>query len=251
MKLVSWNVNGIRAALGKGFLESVAAIDPDVLCLQETRALPEQVELSLPGYQAYWNPAEKKGYSGTATFAKVKPIQCTKGMGAAELDQEGRVTTLELADYYIVNVYTPNSGKELARLEYRTETWDPAFLKYCRKLDRHKPVIFCGDLNVAHKEIDIHDPKANAGLAGFTDQERRSFDEIVEAGFVDTFREFVEEGEHYTWWSYIMRARAKNRGWRIDYICISQSLRPRLKSAEILPEVMGSDHCPVAIVLRD
>ena len=250
MKLVSWNVNGLRAALGKGFCESIARADPDVLCLQETRALPEQVELELPGYEPYWNPAKRKGYAGTATFTRIRPVGVSRGMGAAELDQEGRVLTLEFDDHYLVNVYTPNSGKELARLEYRTEKWDPAFLRHCKKLEKKKPVVFCGDLNVAHKEIDIHDPKSNAGLAGFTEQERRNFDRIVQAGFIDTFREFIKEGGHYTWWSYVMRARPKNRGWRIDYICISPQLRDRLRSATILSDVTGSDHCPVAIVLE-
>jgi exodeoxyribonuclease-3 len=250
MKLVSWNVNGIRAVLSKGFHESIARIDPDVLCLQEIRALPEQVELELPGYELHWNSAKRKGYAGTATFTRIKPMTVTRGMGLGEHDQEGRITTLEFDDYHLVNVYTPNSGKELARLEYRTKEWDPEFLGYCRKLDKKKPVIFCGDLNVAHKDIDIHDPKSNAGSAGFTDEERANFDRIVQAGFIDTFREFTKEGGHYTWWSYIMRGRAKNRGWRIDYFCISPGVRERLKSATILSDVMGSDHCPVAIELE-
>jgi len=250
MKLVSWNVNGLRAAIAKGFCDSIAQIDPDVLSLQETRALPEQVELELSGYEPYWNPAKRKGYAGTATFTRIKPVSVTKGMGAAELDQEGRTTTLEFDDYYLVNVYTPNSGQELARLDYRTQKWDPEFLSYCKKLERKKPVVFCGDLNVAHKDIDIYDPAANEGIAGFTQQERANFERILEAGFIDTFREFTKEGEHYTWWSYLRRARKHNRGWRIDYFCISRQLRPRLKSATILSDVMGSDHCPVSIVLE-
>jgi len=249
MKLASWNVNGIRAALGKGFLQSVAVIGPDILCLQEVRASPEQVTLDLPGYQLYWNAAERKGYSGTAVLSKLPPLSVSYGMGVPEHDREGRVITLEFPDYALVNVYTPNSGEALARLEYRTKKWDTAFLDYLKKLQAGKPVIFCGDLNVAHKEIDIYDPEGNRGVAGFTDQERANFDRIIEAGFIDTFRHFNSEGGHYTWWSYLRRARAKNKGWRIDYICISAALLPRLRAAEILPDVMGSDHCPVTVSL--
>lgn len=249
MKLLSWNVNGIRAAIKKGFLESVASIDPDVLCLQETRALPEQVDLELPGYTTCWNPAKRRGYSGTAILTKEEPVTVRNGMGIKKLDDEGRVITAEFEDLYLVNVYTPNAGRELARLEFRTTVWDPAFLAYCKTLEGTKPVVFCGDLNVAHKEIDIHDPKANEGLAGFTQQERASFDRIVESGFIDTFRHFCAEGARYTWWSYIGRARQHNRGWRIDYFCVSQSLKGRLRSAEILPQVTGSDHCPVTLEL--
>ena len=249
MKLASWNVNGIRAAIKKGFRESVARIDPDVLCLQETRALPEQVELELPGYTAHWNPAERRGYSGTAILTRLEPASITNGMGIPQLDGEGRVITAELRDFYLVNVYTPNAGTDLGRLEFRTEVWDPAFLEYCEKLEKKKPLVFCGDLNVAHKEIDIYDPQANEGIAGFTQQERANFDKIVAAGFIDTFREFTFGSGHYTWWSYLRRARATNCGWRIDYFCISSALRDRLALAEILGDVMGSDHCPVAMSL--
>lgn len=228
----------------------MAAIGPDVLCVQEVRATPDQVDLDIPGYQAFWNPAVRKGYSGTAVFTKVAPLKVGNGMGAPALDGEGRVVTLEFPDFYLVNCYTPNSGTDLSRLEFRTTVWDPAFLAHCRRLAAGKPVIFCGDLNVAHKDIDIHDPRGNEGAAGFTRSERANFDRIVEAGFIDTFRRFHGEGGNYTWWSYFRGARPRNLGWRIDYFCMSAELGPRLESASILPEVMGSDHCPVAITLR-
>jgi len=250
MKLISWNVNGIRSALGKGFLDFVAQSDPDILCIQESRALPEQVELDVPGYQAYWNPAQRKGYAGTLTLSKVEPVAASTGLGIAELDTEGRVLTVELDECYLVNVYTPNSGGELARLAYRTETWDPAFLAFVRRLETRKPVIFCGDLNVAHTEIDLAEPDSNADNAGFTPAERAGFDRIVEAGFIDTFRQFCTDGGHYTWWSYRLRARRRNLGWRIDYFCISSSLRPRVVDASILADVTGSDHCPIQIILE-
>ncbi|HPA45631.1 MAG TPA: exodeoxyribonuclease III [bacterium] len=250
MKLISWNVNGIRAVLGKGFLDFVKTAQPDVLCLQETRAMPDQVDLPLPGYFPYWNPAERKGYSGTAVFTKQKPLSAFYGMNKPEHYTEGRMITLEFPDYYLVNVYTPNAGRELERLAYRTKEWDPAFLFYVKELEKKKPVIFCGDLNVAHKEIDLADPKGNEGNAGFTIEERAGFDRIIQSGFIDTFREFTEDGGHYTWWSYMGRARAKNIGWRIDYFCISPALRPQLKESAILLDVMGSDHCPISIRLE-
>ena len=249
MLFVSWNVNGIRAVLKKGFMAFVRKTKPDVLCLQEMRALPEQVDLPLPGYHVFWDPAEKKGYSGTAIFTKVEPISHAYGMGNPQHDKEGRVITLEFEDTFLVTAYTPNAGRELGRLEYRTKRWDPAFLRYVRKLEKTKPVIFCGDLNVAHKEIDLARPKDNVNNAGFTPAERRGFDRIVRAGFIDTFREFTPGGGHYTWWSYIGASRQKNVGWRIDYFCISPSLRPRLRAARILPKVTGSDHCPVTMTL--
>ncbi|HOE12507.1 MAG TPA: exodeoxyribonuclease III [bacterium] len=250
MKLISWNINGIRAVLAKGFLDFVKTAQPDVLCLQETRATPDQVDLSLPGYFAYWNPAEKKGYSGTAVFTKQKPLSVFCGINKPEHNAEGRVITLEFPDYYLVNVYTPNAGSELERLEYRTKEWDPAFLRFVKELEKKKPVIFCGDLNVAHKEIDLADPKGNEGNAGFTLEERAGFDRIIQSGFIDTFREFTKEGGHYTWWSYKGGARAKNLGWRIDYFCISPALRPRLMNAAIHADVTGSDHCPISIDLK-
>jgi len=250
MKFISWNVNGIRAALKKGFTDFVEEADPDVLCLQEMRALPEQVGLELPGYICYWNAAKKRGYSGTAVFTKVEPLSVSNGVGIEKHDDEGRVITLEFQDYLLVNVYTPNSGENLSRLDYRTQEWDVEFLNYLKNLEKNKPVIFCGDLNVAHKEIDIYDPKGNEGNAGYTVEERRNFDKFVESGFIDTFREFTKDSGHYTWWSYFRKAREKNRGWRIDYFCISPVLRPRLKAAIILANVMGSDHCPVTMTLE-
>ncbi|MBN2329471.1 MAG: exodeoxyribonuclease III [Candidatus Omnitrophica bacterium] len=249
MRLMSWNVNGIRAVLKKGFLDFLSAEDPDILCIQEMRALPEQVDLPLNGYHVFWNPAERKGYSGTAVFSKIKPIHAAFGMGAPQHDAEGRVITLEFDDYYLVNVYTPNAGRGLERLAYRSQEWDPAFLHYVKTLEKSKPVVFCGDLNVAHKEIDLANPKGNEGNAGFTPEERQGFDRIVKSGFLDAFREFKQDGGHYTWWSYFGRAREKNIGWRIDYFCLSPELRPHLQNADIHPHVMGSDHCPVSIVM--
>lgn len=250
LKFISWNVNGLRAIIGKGFLEYVASQDADFICLQETKALPEQVDLDLPGYQQFWNPAEKKGYSGTLTLARKRPLSHQNGMGIDKHDKEGRVITLEYDAWYLVNVYTPNAQRELTRLPYRYEEWDRDFLDYCKKLEQKKPVIFCGDLNVAHKEIDLARPKQNVKNAGFTPQEREGMDNIINAGFIDTFREFNPGGDNYTWWSYRAGARAKNVGWRIDYFCISQSLRPRLKAAGIQADVLGSDHCPVYIELK-
>lgn len=250
MEFISWNVNGIRAAVRKGFLDFVAEVDPDVMCLQEVRAEPDQVNLPLPQYHIYWNSAEKKGYSGVATFTKKKPLNATYDMGIEKHDREGRMVTLEYKNYFLVNVYTPNAQRGLARLDYRTQEWDEDFLAYVKGLEKSKPVIFCGDLNVAHKEIDLANPKSNERNAGFTVEERRGFDAIVESGFIDTFREFTQEGGHYTWWSNFGRAREKNVGWRIDYFCISQGLRKKLKEATILPHVQSSDHCPIRIVLK-
>ncbi len=216
--------------------------------MQETKARPEQVEIELPQYpHQYWNSAEKKGYSGTAVFSKVEPITDLYGMNIEKHDSEGRMITLEFKDFFLTNIYVPNSKRELERLDYRQNEWDRDMLNYIKKLEKTKPVIFCGDLNVAHKEIDLANPKTNRRNAGFTDEEREGFDRIVESGFIDTFREFEKEGGHYSWWSYMRQAREKNIGWRIDYFCISPTIRPALKKAYILPEVMGSDHAPVVI----
>lgn len=225
-------------------------VKPDILCLQEVKCSADLGNLLLDGYEQYWNYAEKKGYSGTAIFTKIKPNKVQPGMGADEHDREGRVLTAEYDDFYLVNVYTPNSKRDLSRLAYRQKEWDVAFLKYLKKLEKKKPVIFCGDLNVAHQEIDLKNPKANRRNHGFTDEEREGFTNLLKAGFIDTFREFEKGGGHYTWWSQLFKARERNIGWRIDYFCISPALRPRLQSASILPEVMGSDHCPVQIILK-
>jgi exodeoxyribonuclease-3 len=250
MKLISWNVNGIRAVLGKGFHDFLTKAQADIVCLQETKAKEDQVGVKFEGYYAYWNSAERPGYSGTAIFSKIEPLDVRFGIGHEAHDREGRVITAEYPDYYLVNVYVPNSGRELLRLNYRTESWGPDFLGYLKTLEKTKPVVFCGDLNVAHQEIDLARPKANVKNAGFTPQERANFDTYFDAGFIDTFREFHKEGGHYSWWSYMGTARAKNIGWRIDYFLISPALRPRLKDAFIWPEVTGSDHCPVGIVLE-
>mgnify|MGYP000855843985 FL=1 len=249
MKLVSWNVNGIRAVLKKGFLDYMAAVDADVICLQETKCHPGDVQHVgwTAGYEATWASAVKKGYSGTAIFSRVKPKSVTLGMNVPVHDQEGRVITAEFADFYLVNVYQPNSQRGLTRLEYRTQEWDPAFLVYLKKLEQTKPVVFCGDLNVAHQEIDLTNPKTNRRNAGFTDEERTNFTRLLESGFVDTFREFEKGPGHYTWWSQMMNCRARNIGWRVDYFVVSEKLRPALKRAWISPEVMGSDHCPVGL----
>ncbi|MCA9733008.1 MAG: exodeoxyribonuclease III [Deferribacteres bacterium] len=251
MKLISWNVNGIRAALNKGFTDFLKNEDMDILCLQETKAEASQVDIDLNGYYGFWNSAEKKGYSGTAIFSKIEPIDVQYGINIPEHDSEGRVITLEFEKFFIVTVYTPNSQRELARLDYRQNKWDIDFLKYVKALEAKKPVIFCGDLNVAHKEIDLANPKNNRRNAGFTDEERDGFDNIIKAGFIDTFREFNTEGGQYTWWTYRMNARARNIGWRIDYFCISSALRPHLEDAFIRSEVMGSDHCPIGIIMND
>jgi exodeoxyribonuclease-3 len=247
MRLVSWNVNGLRACINKGFLDFVRRDQADVYCLQEVRALPEQVELELPGYAMYWNPALKRGYSGTAMLSRQAPLAVFPGLGQAEHDTEGRVLTAEFADYFLVTVYTPNAQRELTRLDYRQNLWDKDFLKFVRKLEKKKPVVFCGDLNVSHREIDLANPGPNRGNAGFTDEERQGFDNILRAGFIDTFREFETGGGHYTWWSNRKGVRERNVGWRLDYFLISGSLRPRLVAAEILADVLGSDHCPISV----
>ena len=250
MKLISWNVNGLRACVQKGFLDYFAQADADVFCVQETKLQEGQIELPLPGYHQYWNYAQKKGYSGTAMFTKEEPLSVSMGMGIGEHDQEGRVITAEFPDFYVVTVYTPNSQDGLARLPYRME-WEDCFLAYLKGLEERKPVVFCGDLNVAHREIDLKNPKTNRMNAGFTDEEREKFTHLLEAGFIDTFRYFYPDLEQvYSWWSYRFRAREKNAGWRIDYFCVSQSLEDRLAGAAIHTEVMGSDHCPVELTLR-
>ena len=249
MKLLSWNVNGLRAVLRKNFLEFLDQEKPDILCLQETKARPEDVEQLWPAtYQTHWNSADKKGYSGTVIFTQPRPRSVANGIAAAMHNMEGRVVTAEYPDFYVVNVYTPNSQRELTRLDYRQE-WDRAFLAYLLDLQKRKPVIFCGDLNVAHTPLDLTNPKANVRNHGFTIEERSGFDALLAAGFVDTFREFEKGGGHYTWWSPMMGARKRNVGWRIDYVLISAALRPRLHRAFILPGVLGSDHCPVGIEL--
>lgn len=248
-KLISWNVNGLRACVGKGFLEYLKKADADIFCIQESKLQEGQIELLLEGYHQYWNYARRKGYSGTAIFTKEKPLSVVNGIGKEEHDQEGRVITAEYPDYYVVTCYTPNSQSELARLSYRME-WEEAFLAYLKKLEEKKPVIFCGDLNVAHKEIDLKNPKTNRNNAGFTDQEREKFTKLLEAGFIDTYRFFYPDKEGiYSWWSYRFKAREKNAGWRIDYFCVSESLKDRLVSADIHTEITGSDHCPVELVI--
>lgn len=249
MKLISWNVNGLRACMDKGFMDFFKEMDADVFCLQETKLQAGQIEMDLPGYYQYWNYAEKKGYSGTAMFTKKEPLNVTYGIGVEEHDHEGRVITAEFEEYYVVTVYTPNSQRELARLNYRM-TWEEAFLNYIKSLDAKKPVIFCGDLNVAHKEIDLKNPKTNHKNAGFTDEERACFSKVLETGFVDTFRYFYPEMKDiYSWWSYMFQARAKNAGWRIDYFVVSESLKDRLEGADIHTQIMGSDHCPVELTI--
>ena len=249
MKILSWNVNGIRSVLGKGFLKFIEQENPDMLCLQETRAPQSSVQLLLPEFQQYWNVCPKNaGYSGTAIFTKRKPLEVVCGMGIEKYDGEGRILTAEFENFFLVDVYTPNSKRDLSRLPYRQE-WDSDFLKFLKKLEERKPVIFCGDLNVAHKERDLTHPQTNHKNHGFTDEERAGFDQIVKNGFIDTFREFIEEGGHYTWWAPFANCRARNIGWRIDYVCISASLRPQLKDAFILPKVLGSDHCPVGVLM--
>lgn len=251
MRFVSWNVNGLRACLTKGFMESFRDMDADVFCLQETKMQPGQAILDLPGYKQYWNSAEKKGYSGTAVFTRVEPVEVSYGLGIEEHDHEGRVIMLEFADYYLVTVYTPNSQKELARLSYRME-WEKAFRNYVCGLDRQKPVIICGDLNVAHKEIDLKNPKTNHKNAGFTDDERQKFTELLAAGFTDTFRKvYPDVTGAYTWWSYLRKARANNAGWRIDYFLVSNRLDNQIESATIYNEIFGSDHCPVGLELKE
>lgn len=247
MKLISWNVNGLRACMKKGFMDFFNEVNADIFCIQETKLQEGQIDLEFEGYYQYWNYAEKKGYSGTAIFTKIQPLNVSYGIGYEEHDKEGRVITLEFDKYFVVTVYTPNSQRGLARLDYRME-WEDAFLGYLKKLEETKPVIFCGDLNVAHKEIDLKNPKSNRNNAGFTDQERSKFDQVVNNGFIDTFRYFYpDKTDAYTWWSYMFNARANNAGWRIDYFCVSESLKDELKDAMIYADVLGSDHCPVGL----
>ena len=249
-KLISWNVNGLRACLGKGFLDFVERESPDAICLQETKLQAGQVELELPGYRQYWNYAEKKGYSGTAIFTKEEPLAVVNDMGIDAHDHEGRLIALEYPDYYLLTEYVPNSQDQLQRLSYRM-TWEDDFLAYAKKLEEKKPVIFCGDLNVAHREIDLKNPKPNRGHAGFTDEERAKMTALLEHGFIDTFRYFYpDKAQAYSWWSYRFHAREKNAGWRIDYFIVSQSLAPRLKDAVIYADVYGSDHCPVGLLIE-
>lgn len=250
MKLISWNVNGLRAVMKKGFLETFNALDADFFCLQEIKLQEGQIDLELHGYHDYWNYAEKKGYSGTAVFTKHKPDAVFYGIGKNEHDQEGRVITLQYADYYVVTCYTPNSQSELVRLDYRM-TWEEDFLAYLKELDAEKPVILCGDLNVAHQNIDLKNWRTNRKNAGFTDEERAKFTVLLESGFTDTFRYFYPKEEGiYSWWSYRFNARKNNAGWRIDYFCVSERLKPQLLDAKIHTEIMGSDHCPVELTLK-
>ena len=250
LKFISWNVNGIRACVQKGFLDIFKELDADIFCLQETKMQAGHLDLDLPGYHQYWNYAVKKGYSGTAIFTKKEPLSVAYGIGIEEHDQEGRVITLEFDDFYFITVYTPNSQNELARLPYRMK-WEEDFLAYLKKLEEKKPVIFCGDLNVAHKEIDLKNPKTNRKNAGFTDEEREKFSVLLENGFIDTFRYFYPDQEGiYSWWSYRFKAREKNAGWRIDYFVVSECLKDRLVDAKIHTEVFGSDHCPVELEVK-
>ncbi len=249
MKLISWNVNGIRACVNKGFKKFFNQIDADIFCIQETKCQPDQINLEWEGYKDYWNSAEKKGYSGTAVFTKKEPITVTNGIGIEEHDKEGRIITLEYEDFYLVNNYTPNAKRELERLAYRQQ-WEDEIRKYLLKLKQTKSVIMCGDLNVAHQEIDLKNPKTNRGNAGFTDEERAKMTQLLEAGFTDSFRYLYPDKENaYSWWSYMGRAREKNVGWRIDYFIVSKDMEKKIKEATIYPEIMGSDHCPVGLEL--
>lgn len=251
MKLISWNVNGIRACVKKGFLDFFQESDADIFCIQETKMQEGQLTLELPGYFQYWNYAKKKGYSGTAVFTKKKPLSAVYGIGIEEHDQEGRVITLEYEDYYFVTVYTPNSQEKLARLEYRMK-WEDSFCAYLKKLEENKPVVVTGDMNVAHKDIDLKNPKTNRNNPGFTEQERGKFTDLLNAGFIDTYRYFYPDKEGaYSWWSYRFQAREKNAGWRIDYFCVSQCLEDRLTDAQILPDIFGSDHCPIVLEMKN
>ena len=250
MKLISWNVNGIRACVNKGFNEIFNVLDADIFCIQETKCQPEQIELNFEGYKSYWYSAEKKGYSGTAIFTKKEPINVKYGIGIEEHDKEGRVITLEFETFYMVNIYTPNSKRELERLDYR-QIWEDEIRKYLLRLNKTKPVIMCGDLNVAHKEIDLKNPKSNRGNAGFTNEERDKMTKLLEVGFVDTFRFlYPDKTDSYSWWSYMGKAREKNVGWRIDYFIVSEDMKDKIKEAMIYPEVMGSDHCPVGLIIE-
>ena len=250
MKFISWNVNGLRAVFGKGFPEIIQGLDADFVCLQETKMQAGQLEADLPSYHTYWNYAEKKGYSGTATYTRHKPLSVSYGIGIDHHDTEGRVITLEYTDFYLITVYVPNSQDDLRRLSYRM-TWEDDFRAYLVELDKKKPIIVCGDLNVAHQEIDLKNPKSNRRNAGFTDEERGKFQELLDAGFIDTFRYFhPDQRDIYSWWSYRFKARERNSGWRIDYFVTSQRLAPQLASAKIHTEIFGSDHCPVELVLK-
>ena len=251
MKMISWNVNGLRAAMGKGFMDAFSALDADIFCLQETKLQAGQIDLQLPGYEQYWNYAEKKGCSGTAVFTREKPLDVRCGLGVEEFDHEGRVITLNFPDYYFITVYTPNSQDGLARLPYRM-AWEDAFLHYIKSLDEKKPVVVCGDLNVAHREIDIKNPKSNERSAGFTREERDKMTALLDSGFTDTFRYFHPDAAGaYSWWSYRFHARENNAGWRIDYFLVSDRLREKLTGACIHPEIFGSDHCPVELTMED
>ncbi len=263
MKLISWNVNGIRAVYNKGLFEPfVKKVKPDVLCLQETKALPHQSPVDLPDYEEYWNSAERKGYSGTAIFSKKKPLSVSFGFGEkinkkydlkddfGDTRSEGRVMTAEFKDFYLVNVYTPNSKRALERLSFRQKAWDPAFLEYIKSLEKKKPMVICGDFNVAHTEDDLARPKDNRKNAGFTDEEREGADKIIAKGFTDTFRMFTEGNGHYTWWSNFAKSRERNVGWRIDYFFVSDKLKNKVKNSKIMPEQMGSDHCPIILELK-
>lgn len=250
MKLISWNVNGLRAIVKKGFLDIFTELDADFFCLQETKLQEGQIDLDIPGYYSFWDYAEKKGYSGTAIFTKHEPLSAAYGIGVPEHDTEGRVVTLEYDNYYVVTCYTPNSQSELKRLDYRMR-WEHDFLDYLKKLDEQKPVILCGDLNVAHKDIDLKNPQRNRGNAGFSDEERAQFTTLLESGFIDTYRYFYPDKEgSYTWWNYRFNARKNNAGWRIDYFCVSKRLASQLEDAKIHDAVMGSDHCPVELTLN-
>lgn len=246
MKLVSWNVNGIRACLNKGFLEFFKDVNAEIFCLQETKCQLGQVELNFDGYESYWNSAEKKGYSGTAVFTKIKPINVTYGIGIEEHDKEGRIITLEFEKFYLVTNYTPNAKRELERLEYRMK-WEDEIRNYLLKLKKTKPVIMCGDLNVAHEEIDLKNPKTNKGNAGFTNEERGKMTELLNAGFIDSFRYLYPQKVEYSWWSYMGHAREKNVGWRIDYFLVSEDIKKKIKEVKIHQEILGSDHCPVEL----
>ena len=250
MKFISWNVNGLRACVQKGFLDFFREADADFFCIQESKLQEGQITLDLPGYYQYWNYAEKKGYSGTAVFTREEPLSVTYGIGIEQHDHEGRVITLEFPDFYMITVYVPNSQNELARLPYRM-TWEADFLTYLKSLEQKKPVVYCGDLNVAHKEIDLKNPKTNHHNAGFTDEERACFSKGLESGFIDTFRYFYpDQTDIYSWWSYRFHAREKNAGWRIDYFCVSECLKGRLVDAKIHTDIYGSDHCPVELIMK-
>ncbi len=251
MKIISWNVNGLRACLNKGFMDFFSATDADTVCIQETKMQPEQAEIILPGYKQYWNSAVKKGYSGTAIFTRMEPISVNYDINAEEHIGEGRSITLEFEDFYLVTVYTPNAQRDLARIDYRM-SWEVAFREYLKQLDEKKPVVVCGDMNVAHNEIDLKNPKSNVGNAGFSNEEREKMTELLASGFTDSFRYLhPEEKDAYTWWSYMFHARDKNVGWRIDYFLVSDALKDRIEESSIHPEVMGSDHCPIEIILSN